>query len=352
MNFTSTFRLVTVLLISMLSVTLTAQAPPEFDAPFGCFVAFNPNTNVLGVVNLTGACGPATGDDYIGVRDAQGFFIGSQQLLSNGQTFSVNIAEQGAPNGASCMEPDYGYITTGETVTVIIYDADQDAFYVGNNSTFVGVKGGNGRLNGPDGDANVIDTYNFDCNMQVLPVTLAGFRARVQDNGTVKIEWSTLDETNNDRFEVQRSLDGGRTFEQIGQVAGNGNSDVFNNYNFLDRTPQNGSNVYRLKQVDFDGSFEYSPIALVEIGGGSEPGKVVLYPNPVAESGQTTVSLSGNWGAGTSADLYDINGRIVTSFAGLQGGSTTIDLPSLTTGVYQMVVTDAQQREVVRLVVR
>lgn len=353
MTYSSTIKIAKALLVCLIASTISAQAPSQFDPPFGCFVSPLQNTEVLGIIDLTGACGPATSDDYIGVQDAQGFFIGSGATLSGGLTFNISIAENGAPNGGGCTEPaDYGYITTGENLTVIIYDDSEGAFYVGNNSSFLGVKGGNGRLNGPDNDADVIDTYNFDCNMQVLPVTLAGFRARLLDNGTVKVEWATLDETNNDRFEIQRSNDNGRSFEKIGQLAGNGNSTVFNNYEFLDANPQKGSNVYRIKQVDFDGSFEYSPIALVEVGNGSEPGKVVIYPNPTTNNGQTSVSLSGNWGANTTATLYDFNGRRVANFMGLQSGSTAISLDGIAAGVYQLVVADAQHSEVTRLVIR
>lgn len=96
-----------------------------------------------------------------------------------------------------------------------------------------------------------------------LPVVLEYFKA-VPAAGQVTLEWATSAEINNDRFELERSDDGGKTFVEIGEVDGKGTTYVTTTYRFADRRPLLGVTYYRLKQIDFDGQFEYSAIATVQ----------------------------------------------------------------------------------------
>lgn len=94
--------------------------------------------------------------------------------------------------------------------------------------------------------AGTVCSYN-----QLLPVELLYFRV----NGDV-LEWATASEENNSHFEVERSVDG-RDFLAIGKVEGNGTTSERNEYKY--NIPQ-GAAYYRLKQVDFDGAYEYSDV--------------------------------------------------------------------------------------------
>ncbi|MRX48323.1 fibronectin type III domain-containing protein [Pedobacter puniceum] len=89
----------------------------------------------------------------------------------------------------------------------------------------------------------------------VLPVSLIGFDARRVSNG-VSLNWSTTLESNNARFEIERANDNG-VFVKIGEKEGAGNSNRTLTYNFIDNNPLNGNNYYRLKQIDFNGKYEY-----------------------------------------------------------------------------------------------
>ncbi|MGE0562329.1 MAG: choice-of-anchor L domain-containing protein [Flavobacteriales bacterium] len=91
-----------------------------------------------------------------------------------------------------------------------------------------------------------------------LPVNLLGFSAECE-SGYSKLEWQTASEVNNDYFIVEKSNQT-FNFSPIGIVAGNGNSSVINNYEFQDFEVNNSVTYYRLKQVDFNGEFEYSNI--------------------------------------------------------------------------------------------
>jgi hypothetical protein len=112
----------------------------------------------------------------------------------------------------------------------------------------------------------------------VLPVELTTFSANAAKNG-VNLKWETATEKNNKGFEIQRSSDK-TNFATIGFVEGKGTSSEKNTYSYLDKNAAQGSVSYRLKQVDFDGTYEFSKT--VEVNN-SVPDKYVLgtnYPNP------------------------------------------------------------------------
>lgn len=98
-----------------------------------------------------------------------------------------------------------------------------------------------------------------------LPVELTRFEARPEAEG-VALRWETASELNNELFEVQHSADG-RQFRVLGEVPGAGTTLLTQQYDYLHQTPQPGSNYYRLRQVDYDGRYEYSPVRVVEWGG-------------------------------------------------------------------------------------
>jgi hypothetical protein len=95
-----------------------------------------------------------------------------------------------------------------------------------------------------------------------LPIELTSFTGRNEGNYN-RLEWMTANETNNDRFDVERSTDG-VTFLKIGEVDGAGNSNTLRSYTFNDLHPGAGVNYYRLKQVDFNGTFSHSGIVSIE----------------------------------------------------------------------------------------
>jgi hypothetical protein len=107
-----------------------------------------------------------------------------------------------------------------------------------------------------------------------LPITLIRFDAKRVNEQEVALTWATATETNNRGFEVEQSNDG-QTFQKVGFVDGNNNSNQIRNYSFL--ITNSKAAYYRLKQVDFDEKFSYSPIRFV--GAGAHAGLVVS-PNP------------------------------------------------------------------------
>ena len=111
-----------------------------------------------------------------------------------------------------------------------------------------------------------------------MPVELVNFRGTAVESGNL-IQWETASERNNDFFNVERSGNA-REWEAIAKIDGRGDSDQIVSYQFLDARPLPGRVFYRLKQVDFDGGFEYSYIISVVTGELPQFQVQSVYPNP------------------------------------------------------------------------
>ena len=159
-----------------------------------------------------------------------------------------------------------------------------------------------------------------DYLLVVLPVTLASFDGKSENNQT-KLTWKTTSETNNKGFEIERSADA-RTFEKIGFVDGNGDSKEINTYHFTDLNPL-AKGYYRLKQLDYDGKFEYSKVISVK----SDAAIVKVYPNPAQEY----LTISGI-AQKQPFSIIDQNGRIVLE--GLVADKGQINIKNLAPGRY------------------
>lgn len=122
---------------------------------------------------------------------------------------------------------------------------------------------------------------SLNCNPTVLGVTLKKFDA-IKDGKSNFLNWITSNERNNDYFIVQRS-ENGLAWHQIGIVQGNGNSTSEHYYQFRDEQPIIPISYYRLIQVDFDGTENYSRIAEVNREGFIEEIVSEIYPNPSTE---------------------------------------------------------------------
>jgi hypothetical protein len=143
---------------------------------------------------------------------------------------------------------------------------------------------------------------------EVLPATLISFKASAS-KGKAWLTWTTAAEINNNRFVIQRSKDG-ISFDSIGFVQGHGNSAAYINYEFTDYQ-FSGNNWYRLKQVDFNGSFTYSPANHVTTS--ESKGTWQVYPNPFSASIQLNRTALPEW---MQIDITNAIGKVVYSSSG------------------------------------
>jgi hypothetical protein len=126
----------------------------------------------------------------------------------------------------------------------------------------------------------------------IVPVELTSLSASVSGKSVI-INWATATEKNNMGFEIQRSSDKS-SFAKIGFVNGNGTTTELKKYSFADNNVLNAKNYYRLKQMDYDGSYYYSTIVEAEIGTISSFSLEQNYPNPFNPSTQIKYSLLTN----------------------------------------------------------
>ena len=151
-------------------------------------------------------------------------------------------------------------------------------------------------------------TDNFSA--AILPVTLISFTAKPYRK-SVMVQWQTANEENNDYFDIERSGDG-KVFEVVGKVAGHGTIDVTIDYAYLDLIPLSGTSYYRLRQVDYDGTFAYSSIAAVRME--SEESVFSISPNPTKDEIRINWALETTSDAELDVEIYDVYGRNVMYF--------------------------------------
>lgn len=149
-----------------------------------------------------------------------------------------------------------------------------------------------------------IDNVVIIANGTVLPVELTSFRANAQ-NREVALQWSTATETNNAFFAVERASNG-HDFTEIGRVEGAGDSRMTRTYQYSDAAPPRGQNLYRLRQVDYDGAFAFSPVVAVSMGADNP---LRLFPSQT--NGQVTVLLNEPVEESAAYQVFDLNGREV-----------------------------------------
>ncbi len=169
-------------------------------------------------------------------------------------------------------------------------------------------------------------TNPCSCN-NPLPVELISFEG-VVDKEIVTLKWSTASEINNSHFEVERSLDGNR-FELINIQEGTGNSNNIQNYSFIDNNTISGELYYRLKQVDYDGTFTYSETISVTIT--SDDIIAALFPNPVMDN--FTVRFSENIRPNSQLEILSTSGILIKSYD-IDISSKELDVSFLESGVY------------------
>lgn len=138
-----------------------------------------------------------------------------------------------------------------------------------------------------------------------LAVQLISFNATA-DGGKVSLEWSTLTEQNNERFDIERSNDG-QSWVTLTSVKGSGTSSRSQTYQVYDNSPLAGMNYYRIKQYNVDGSFTVSPVRSLKMTGNNLPA-LKVYPNP--SHGEIGFVLQ-NYSGRLTATLSTIGGRMV-----------------------------------------
>ncbi len=165
-----------------------------------------------------------------------------------------------------------------------------------------------------------------------LPIGLVSFDAMAVNNNSVRLNWETSSEQDNDYFVVERSVSGADGWKEIAVVDGAGNSETPKYYTDVDDMPLNGVSYYRLKQIDFNGQERIHEMesVYIDIAGMSD---LVIYPNPATD----LVTLKGDIVSLSTFKLLNAMGqdiRMNVSSYKQGDGSLVLDISSLRSGVY------------------
>ena len=231
-----------------------------------------------------------------------------------------NVTPTGPPTGAGAAFFSWTYNSTfnfhrGEQIMTIPTNSPPPNYCV--DLSFVvdsGTAGGQGgfivELNSVISPPNVetddaASLYHLIIEEIRLPVELMAFTGKKIDSGNL-LEWITASENNNVGFRIQKSADG-QYWENIGWVQGNGTTSEINGYEFLDRVPFYGDNLYRLKQLDIDGTFTYSNV--INLVHESEGIEIKVLPNP--SPGEINVTVRNPNEHKMKISLHDSSGVLI-----------------------------------------
>jgi hypothetical protein len=159
-----------------------------------------------------------------------------------------------------------------------------------------------------------------------LPVEMVYFNAKAEYQVSI-LEWMTATEKNNEGFYIERSADG-KNWESLDFVQGAGTTNNQQTYTYIDERPAVGSNYYRLKQVDYDGEFEYSDVRVVEFEG--KKVSVDVYPNPVQDF--LNINIDGQVEE-VMVSIFSVSGQLIRQ-ENLSETNNSINLNELDAGLY------------------
>lgn len=171
-----------------------------------------------------------------------------------------------------------------------------------------------------------------------LPLKLLSFSAK-KNGKTNLLQWSTASEVNVSHFLVERSING-IEYTSIGRVNAG-----LNQYSFIDNAPANAVNFYRLKMLDRDGRFEYSPVRTVNNSGSFY---VSVYPNPANDKLNLQINIDKK--AVLQLQVLSMDGRVLLSKqVNAEAGTslTSLEVAALHSGGYLLKVSSTEQEQTV-----
>jgi len=302
-----------------------------------------------------------------GISDFLGLSISSGSGQLNGLTFTRNTGTAknfGTNQSITCSWDITGTINAERTLTLKWFDTfDNGKLFSETNLGQLWKSTDNGTTWTPQGNpvnvsgnnprslsVNVssFSSWTASDNLSPLPVRLASLNASAKLRD-VKLSWSTAEEINNSGFDVERKTVNGE-WHKAGFVHGNNKPST---YEFTDKNLTTGKYHYRLKQIDFNGNFEYHNLdGIVEIGVPSKFDLSQNYPNPFNPVTKINFDLpkSGN----VSIKVYDMLGKevktLIDEFKDAGYYNITFDASNLPSGVYFYRLTSGEFSAVKKLV--
>ncbi len=193
----------------------------------------------------------------------------------------------------------------------------------------------------PDGHKAWTSPIWYTRDDAAMPITLIRFNAVAKSENKVELNWATASEYNNDRFEIEHSVDGSN-FEVIGTRKGKINSKDIIEYNFVHEQASAGINYYRLNQIDVDGKNTYSDLVVASI-----KTKDIKFNSHVIRNGQVSFAIESPYATEAELQFLDITGKLIASTKQkLVVGLNTIDvyIPEIPEGIYNAILQTSTSR--------
>ncbi len=245
-------------------------------------------------------------------------------LKSNGQEISSSTKTQSVTKSVSSYPYGIKKYNLGNTVP--------------SGARKVRVEARMKRTRNEDGTYFKVEAAVLTFESPTLPVTLSTFSGRSSETG-VALSWQTTRETGSELFEVEHSVNG-TSWNAVGQVAARGDYEGLSSYSLVHGAAPAGSNYYRLKMIDKDGSSEMSQlIRVMHTSRYAATASACFYPNP--SQGKVRLQVPGYAG---DIVVYDLTGRAVSQAAKMED-KEEMDLTRLGNGTYLVSWSDGQGRK-------
>jgi len=273
--------------------------------------------------------------------------MGSINTATTAPAISIYAIDPTNPTAIPTIKIMYGVLGTGATPVQLTSGSGYTFSYI-DNTLAIGATGYYYADISIAGNRTITSPIWYT-KANPVPVTLISFNAIVNNNRTVQLQWKTTGEINNQKFIVEKSVDG-VAFTAMSIVDAKGDVSAVNLYNTIDIKPNEGVNYYRLKQVDKNGKYTYSSVVAINLNN-SNINAFSIYPNPVGDNLQLNIN-SAKKSLG-SIVITDVSGRVVKNYnvdfiKGLQ--SSFINLNNLKPGNYQITLSWSNQKITQRLI--
>lgn len=292
-----------------------------------------------------------SGNDGAGGGGAGGSVVIQATNFAANATCSLTVRANGGNGGTVGSSAGHGG-GGGGGQGAVIYSSTQPTANVSTQTTN-GTAGGDtntGTVNAGNG-GGTSGSGIIASSSGPLPIELIEFTA-VRNYDRVLTRWSTASEKNNAQFVVERSEDG-VSYAYVTSLKGAGNSSSLKQYSAYDYRPLEGMTYYRLKQIDVDGSYKYSPVVSIDPDNRLD---MKVIPNPIQEGAKLQFSLSKISDLPVEIELSTLSGEII--YKGPVKAATsskniyTVDELSTTAGVYFLKVVSGSSTKISKVLVQ
>jgi hypothetical protein len=272
-----------------------------------------------------------------------GNYMGSNISTNSNSSIYVSVTDPDAGDNIDSIKIYYGSPGSGINATVLAYNTGSNTLNFTHTTIATNTYYYFARIKQVDGDIIWTSPVWVYRSAVPLPLDITMFSGQ-QVNKQIDLSWTTAQELNNDHFEIERSSDGIH-YNQVGSMPSKlHTSSISTDYTFTDPGPANGTNFYRLKEVNIPGSSNYSDVIAVKF---NNPliSIVSINPNPV--SSLLNIACNANEATAVTCNFYNSEGRLVRSIAThFNSGQNNIssDVSDLPAGIYFIVLSRPDER--------